>query len=105
MRYRYPHPKHIYRSSPILLGTLLPLSYQEIDQDGDGFITELEFRNYMEEKGETVTYQQVHAAMNDANLDRDGRISQDGRDQFMLVQLHSSGPSHNTCNHIPDECS
>lgn len=50
-------------------------TFKEFDQDGDGFITAVEFRLAMAARREQVTSEEIDSIWKHADTDRDGKIN------------------------------
>lgn len=49
-------------------------TFKEFDQDGDGYITAVEFKLAMTARGEQITNDEIDSIFRHADEDQDGRI-------------------------------
>ena len=69
--------------------------FRVFDQDGDGFISTAELRHVTTMVGEPMTAEELDAMVMEADLDKDGRISFEGRG-YSTVTSHER---HGVSNH------
>lgn len=55
-------------------GDELVETFRELDQDGDGQITAMEFKLAMTARGESISGDEIDSIFRHADTDRDGRI-------------------------------
>lgn len=53
-------------------------AFKTFDKSGNGYLSEADLRTVMANLGENLTEEEVHIMMQEADLDRDGKISYEG---------------------------
>ena len=76
------------KTAPIAKPVLYPFLLQIFDKNNDGFITSQELREVMHHMGNPVTSVEIEAIINEADLDKDGKI--DYTEFFLMVNKETS---------------